>query len=174
MKKLSIVLCFALAAAVAQAQSLKKITIANTNASSGCSLYAFCDMNFTLDYSEDSSKVFMSDCSKDGVDYGVICIKLSEPFENLEEAEATTTNYLDHLKKSFNITKVIGYAKAGPLRNNENTTGLLDYWEDATQNHWKIKAWASKKNIVIVYGYSKNDLPETKLNVYLDGVQISD
>jgi len=148
-----------------EAQSLKKYTIGD----SGCSLYTYCETKFNVDYSEDSSKVYTGECEKDGVTYGVICVKLLNPSPDLVMAEDLLISYLDFLKGSFEIQKAAGYGRGHHLNNNENTRGILDYWEDKDKNVWKIKAWTDGKFIGFLYAHSKKGLPETKVNVFLEG-----
>lgn len=165
MKRISLCLLFSSFIFYSNAQSLKKIQIS----SSGCSLYAYCDFIFEKEYSEDSSVLFVSECEKDGVTYGIICVSLRQPAADLERSELSLISYLDYLKSSFKITKSIGYGKGHRLNNDENTRGVLDYWEDGDKNNWKIKGWTNGKFIGVLYGFSLKDLQETKLNVFLDG-----
>jgi hypothetical protein len=168
MKKYFLFLALSLCFLFSRAQTFKKVSISN----SGCSLYAFCDFRFETEYSADSSLVYVSECEKDGVNYGVIGVKLvqsAQSTNNLDLAEESLISYLDYLKTSFNITKSAGYGKGHRLANNENTRGVIDYWEDKDKNNWKIKGWTNGKIIGVLYGYSAKELPETKLNLYLDG-----
>ena len=164
MKRYSLLLALSLCFLFSRAQSFKKVDISN----SGCSLYTFCDLKFEMDYSGDSSLVYVSECAKDGVNYGVICVKLIQPADDLNRAEESLINYLDYLKSSFKILKSAGYGRGHRLANNENTRGVIDYWEDSDKNKWKVKAWTDGKFIGVLYGYSAKELNETKLNVYLE------
>ncbi len=164
MKKYSLLLACSLCFLFSHAQSLKKVPISN----SGCSVYTFCDFNFEKEYSEDSALVYVAECIKDGVNYGVICVKLVQPLDDLDRAEESLISYLDYLKTSFKILKSAGYGRGHRLANNENTRGVLDYWEDSDKNNWKIKAWTNGKFIGVLYGYSSKELNETKLNIFLE------
>ncbi|HWR32090.1 MAG TPA: hypothetical protein VN451_01080 [Chitinophagaceae bacterium] len=164
MIRLSCLLVSFLLSSMIHAQSLKKVPVSN----SGCSVYTYCDFKFEKEYSQDSSLVFVTECVKDEVGYGVICVKLLQPITDLDKAEGMLIDYLDYLKSSFKITKSAGYGKGHKLSNNENTRGVLDYWEDSKKNNWKVKAWTDGKFIAVLYGYSLKELPETKLNVFLD------
>ena len=146
-------------------QALKKYPVSN----SGCFVYAFCEFKFEMEYSEDSSLVYVSECEKDELNYGIICVKLRQPADNLDLAEESLITYLDYLKTSFKILKSAGYGKGHQLANNKNTRGVLDYWEDSEKNNWKIKAWTNGKFIGVLYGYSAKEINETKLNLFLDG-----
>jgi hypothetical protein len=147
------------------AQVIKKVPVSN----SGCSVYSYCDFVFEKEFSQDSSIVYVSECVKNEVNYGIICVKLSLPTDNLPAAEESLINYLDYLKSSFKIINSAGYGRGHQLANNENTRGVLDYWNDRDKNHWKVKAWTNGKYIGVLYGYSLKELPESKLNVFLEG-----
>jgi hypothetical protein len=155
-------------AVTGQAQSLKKYPIG----SSGCSFYNYCEAKFKLDYSSDSSKVYTGECKNGEVTYGVICITLLNPVIDLVAAEDLRIAYVDYLKSSFEIVKSAGYGKGHRLNNNDNTRGILDYWEDAEKDKWKIKAWTDGRYIGFMYVYSSKDLPEAKVNAFLNGYRL--
>lgn len=164
MKRFSCLLVLTIVNLISYGQSLKKVPVSN----SGCSVYTYCNFNFETEYSQDSSLVYIGECVKDEVSYGVICVKLLSPAADLDRAEELVINYLDYLKTSFNISKAVGYGKGHHLSKNENTRGVIDYWEDNEKNNWKVKAWTDGKFIGVLYGYSAKELPEQKLNVFLD------
>jgi len=152
------------------APTLKKHSIGN----SGCAVYNYCEPKYKLDYSSDSSRVFTGECLNGDVTYGVICIKLLHPVADLAMAEDLMVAYADYLKGSFSITKSMGYGRGHNLNNNENTRGIIDYWEDAENDKWKIKAWTNGRYIGFMYVYSKKELPEAKVNVFLDSFRLPD
>jgi hypothetical protein len=167
--KTTFLLSFLLVAIIAaNSQSLKKYPIST----SGCSLYSYCDSKYDVDLSEDSSKVYTGECAVGDVSYGVICVKLLTPVTDLTMAEDLVISYLDYLKVSFDIKKATGYGKGHRLNNNENTRGILDYWEDKNLDKWKVKAWTDGKFIGFMYAYSKKELPETKVNVFLESFRL--
>ena len=165
MKRISFLLASSICFFISEAQTFKKVPISN----SGCSLYTYCDFKFETEYSEDSSQVFVSECEKDALTYGIICVKLSQTADDLDRAENSMISYLDYLKSSFNIVKSTGYGKGHKLNHDESTRGILDYWEDTDKNNWKVKAWTNGKFIGVLYGFSAKELNETKLNLFLDG-----
>ena len=150
------------------AQTLKKYSISN----SGCSLYNYCASKFTLDYSEDSSKVYTGECTVAGVTYGVICIKLLNEIPDLTDAEDLMITYLDHLKGSFQVIKAAGYGHGHSLKGREDTRGVVDYWTDNAGDRWKIKSWTDGKFIGFMYTYSSKELPEAKVNAFLDSFRL--
>jgi hypothetical protein len=122
--------------------------------------------------SEDSSKVYTGECTFGDITYGVICVKLLQQVSDLTMAEDLLISYCDFLKKNFNIQKAAGYGKGHRLNNNGSTRGILDYWQDEENTNWKIKAWTDGKFIGFLYTYSKKEIPEYKVNVYLDGFRL--
>ena len=150
------------------AQSIKKMPVAK----SGCSYYGFCDISFEISYSQDSSIVYAGECVRDSISWGLICVKLVSLPSGLDQAEEILTAYLNYLKTSFSIQKAAGYGKGHRLNKNENTRGILDYWEDAEKNSWKVKGWTDGKYIAVLYAFSKKELPENKVNLFLDGFRM--
>jgi hypothetical protein len=163
-----LVILFLIGSTALFSQSLKKIPLST----SGCSLYTYCEMKFEISKSVDSSKVFMGECNMGEVNYGVIAVQLLNQPENLLMAEDLLIAYLDHLKTSFSIVKAAGYGKGHTLNNDLNTRGILDYWEDTEKNNWKVKGWTNGKIIGVMYAYSLKEIPESKVNVFLDGLRM--
>ncbi len=167
MRTLAIAICLIISLTV-RSQSLKKYPISN----SGCSYYGYCEPGkWDVDKSEDSSDVWTSECKNGDVNYGVICVKLKEPVSDIEQAQDIVVEYLDYLKQSFSVKKAVGYGKGNYLNNDTNTRGVVDYWEDADKNSYKVKAWTNGKFIAVLFAYSLKPLPETKVDVFLNGLR---
>ena len=150
------------------AQSLKKYPVSN----SGCTAYTYCEIKYELSKSADSSTIYSGECTKEDVNYGIICVKLLNPITELPLAEDMLIAYADYLKTSFEINKSMGYGRGHLLNNKENTRGIIDYWEDGEKNKWKIKAWTDGKFIGFLYVYTKKELPEAKVNAFLDSFRL--
>jgi hypothetical protein len=167
MQRLIILFIAILAAGTSYGQSLKKYPISN----SGCSAYFFCDPGtISLEKSPDSSDVYTGECSNDEVFYGIIVVKLKDKITDMQASEDVLIAYLDYLKTSLKITSAAGYGKGHKLKNREDTRGVIDYWKDNDSENWKVKGWTNGKYIVVLYAYTKKDLPEQKVNVFLDGL----
>lgn len=167
MKKLICIFLLFAGISSGHSQSLRKYEIGN----SGCSLYSFCDHGqFGMSYSEDSAKVYTGECSNDDIHYGAICIRLFRDIDELSDAEGLLVSYLDYLKSAFKISSAVGYGKGHLLKQRADTRGIIDYWKDEEKNNWKVKGWTNGKYIAVLYAYSKKELPEQKVNVYLDGL----
>ncbi len=155
------------AAALTHAQSLKKYNVGT----SGCAVYTYCDLsNAEMNLSPDSSEVYTAECRNEDVHYGAICVKLSQPASDLDVAENLLIQYLDFLKPTFEVNNSVGYGKGHRLKGNDQTRGIIDYWTDKDTNNIKVKGWTNGNFIVVLYAYSQKDLPETKVNVYLDSL----
>lgn len=160
---------FLLITGISFSQTLKKYPVGQ----SGCSYYNYCEASFKTSVSQDSSTIYNGECVAGEVAYGVICVKLLNPIPENQLAEEMLIAYLDYLKQSFGINKATGYGKGHRLANDENTRGVLDYWQDQENNNWKVKGWTNGKLIAVLYAYSPKQLPEPKINVFLDGFRFS-
>lgn len=168
MRKMLLLIFSTLSFIIAQSQSFKKYEIST----SGCTVYMYCAPGrFDETYSEDSSKVYTAECNMDGLNYGIICVKLLIPSESISEAEDMLISYLDYLKVNFDIKSAVGYGRGNRLNNREDTRGVVDYWKDGDNNNWKVKAWTNGKIIGVLYAYSSKELPETKIDAFLNSLR---
>ncbi len=166
MKTLVACFLFLICSGALNAQSLKKYPIST----SGCTAYFYCDPGkFKKQLSADSSVMFIGGCAAEDVSYSIVCVKLASAYTDMKDAEGILIAYLDHLKNSFGITKAAGYGKGHTLNGNANTKGIIDYWTDKDNNQLKVKGWTNGKYIAVLYVSSSKDLPETKVNFFLDG-----
>ena len=168
MFRVSLAILFTFQFFTVSAQTLKKLPVGR----SGCSIYTYCPTKFDFDYSEDSSAVYTGECLNAEVTYGTICIKLLKPINDLAAAEEMMISYLDFLKADFHVKSSTGYGKGHTLNKNEQTRGVLDYWKDTEGQNWKVKGWTDGKYIGVMYAFSKKELPEGKVNAFLDGFRL--
>ncbi|MBK6383944.1 MAG: hypothetical protein IPP02_00115 [Chitinophagaceae bacterium] len=150
------------------AQDAAKVAISNT----GCTVQVFCFPGRFDSYDlEDGSTVFADDCEKEGVNYGIYCVKLKNAIADLDAAEDTVITYLDFLKLDYGIVKSKGYDKGHKLNKNDATRGVYDTWEDVDKNKWKLKAWTNGNFICILYMFSGKELPDKKTEIFLEGLR---
>lgn len=167
MQKLLLILTAWLCAGSLFGQSLKKYPIGNT----GCSAYFFCDPGtFDVKKSPDLSDVYTGECKTDETFYGIICVKLSEPINDMQDAEDVLGHYMDFLKGQLNIVSAMGYGKGHRLKDREDTRGMIDYWKDKDDNNWKVKGWTNGSFIAVMYVYNATEVPESKANVFLNSL----
>ncbi len=160
-KKLSFFLFLLLIDLAATAQSIKKYPIGN----SGCSMYCYSEPeNGETEYSEDSSIIYKAFSFIDEYEYGVICVKLFEPIEDLESAEAMSKGYCDYLKTVFDIEESAGYGMGHKMDSYEHATGFIDYWKDKEGDEWKIKCWTNGAVIAFMYVTHTGSLPSEDFN----------
>lgn len=150
------------------AQDASKVAISNT----GCTVEVFCfPGRFDVYDMEDGSTVYANDCEKDGVMYGIYCVKMVAPITDLDAAEDTIKAYLDFLKLDYGIVKSKGYDNGHKLNKDNSTRGIFDTWEDVDKNKWKIRAWTNGNFICIMHMHSEKELPEKKADVFLNGIR---
>ena len=148
------------------AQDPTKVAISTT----GCTIQVFCfPGRFDAYDLEDGSTVYADDCDKEGVTYGIYCVKLKNPISDLNAAEDSIISYLDFLKLDYGIVKGKGYDKGHKLNKNDATRGIYDTWEDADKNKWKVKAWTNGQFICVMHVHSAKELPDKKTEIFLEG-----
>lgn len=150
------------------AQDPAKVAVSNT----GCTIQVYCfPGRFDAYEIEDGSTVYADDCEKNGVTWGVYCVKLKNPVTNLDAAEDTVITYLEFLKVDYGIVKSKGYDKGHKLNKDNSTRGIFDTWEDAEKNKWKVKAWTNGVFICIMHVHSAKELPDKKTGIFLEGLR---
>ena len=143
----------------------KRINIGET----GCSYLNYCDTPFSEDLTTDSSNLYSVECVDGGATYGLICVLLKTPFDDLAMAEDMLIAYLDYLKENFTITRTVGYSRGYRLNHADSTRGINDRWEDSEGDKWNIRGWTNGKVISVMYVYSQKSVPETKAEAYFNG-----
>ncbi|HUR66535.1 MAG TPA: hypothetical protein VMZ03_09295 [Chitinophagaceae bacterium] len=150
------------------AQVPAKVAISTT----GCTVQVYCfPGRFDAYDLGDGSTVYADDCVKNGVTWGIYCVKLKTLIPDLNAAQDSMISILDFLKLDFGIVKAKGYNKDHKLKKNENTRGIYDTWEDADNNKWKIKAWTNGQFIVVMHVHGAKELPEKKTEIFLEGLR---
>ncbi len=150
------------------AQDPQKVGISNT----GCTVQVYClPGRFDVYDLEDGSTVYADDCEKDGITWGIYCIKLKRPVPNLKDAEDSIITILDFLKLDYGIVRGKGYDKGHKLNKDDNTRGVFDTWEDADGNKWKVKAWTNGNFICVMHVHSAKELPDKKTGIFLEGLR---
>lgn len=166
--RLLLLFVFSTATCLSLAQDPQKIAISTT----GCTVQVYClPGRFDVYDLEDGSTVYADDCEKEGVTYGIYCIKLKKPIADLAAAEDSIATILDFLKLDYGIVKGKGYDKGHKLNKDDNTRGVYDTWEDADGNKWKIKAWTNGNFICVLHMHSSKELPDKKTEVFLEGLR---
>ena len=150
------------------AQDTRNVAISTT----GCTVEVYClPGRFDAYDLEDGSTVYADDCDKDGISWGIYCVKLKNPVADPDAAQDTMITYLDFLKLDYGIVKAKGYDKGHFLNKDESTRGIFDSWDDAEKNTWKIKAWTDGRYICVLHVHSAKELPEKKVNVFLESLR---
>lgn len=168
MRRLLMIVLPALAIGSARAQDPQKVAISTT----GCTVQVYClPGRFDVYDLEDGSTVYADDCEKDGVTYGIYCIRLKKPISDLSAAEDSVIGILDFLKLDYGIVRGKGYDKGHKLNKDETTRGIFDTWEDADDNKWKVRAWTNGNFICVLHMHSAKELPDKKTEIFLNGLR---
>ena len=163
-----LLLVMGLASLPALAQDPQKVAISIT----GCTVQVYClPGRFDVYDLDDGSTVYADDCEKDGVTYGIYCIKLKNPIPDLGAAQDSIAGILVFLKLDYGIVRGKGYDKGHKLNKDDNTRGVYDTWEDADGNKWKVKAWTNGQFICVLHMHSARELPDKKTEVFLEGLR---
>lgn len=167
MRRLSL-LPFLVFSVISRAQDPNKVAISTT----GCTVQVWCLPGRFDSYDlDDGSTVFADDCEKDGVTWGIYCVKLKKPIADLDAAQDSVITILDFLKLDYGIVRGKGYDKGHKLHKDENTRGVFDTWEDAEKNKWKIRGWTNGQFICILHVHSEKELPDKKTEIFLEGLR---
>lgn len=149
-------------------QDPQRVAISTT----GCTVQVFCLPGRVDVYDlEDGSTVYADDCEKDGVTYGIYCIKLKAPVTDLSAAEDSIITILDFLKLDYGIVRGKGYDKGHRLNKDDGTRGVFDTWEDVDDNKWKVRAWTNGYFICVMHIHSLKELPDKKTEIFLNGLR---
>ncbi|HEX4877672.1 MAG TPA: hypothetical protein VFV31_13440 [Chitinophagaceae bacterium] len=168
MRKIVMFLLLMASTVATKAQDPARVAISTT----GCTVEVFCfPGRFDAYDLEDGSTVYADDCEKEGVTYGIYCVRLKKPIADLDAAQDTMVTYLDFLKLDYGIVKGKGYDKGHKLKKQDNTRGIYDTWEDAEKNKWKIKAWTNGNFICVLHVHSAKELPDKKTEIFLEGLR---
>jgi hypothetical protein len=58
------------------------------------------------------------------------------------------------------------------LPNQPTLAGIIDYWQSAEGNEWKVNGWITKKYIAVLYVRANGKLTESeKVNLFLNGIR---
>jgi len=151
---------------VAGAQT--RVAIAET----GCSVEVFCFPGRFDQYPmEDGSKVFADDCVKDGYTWGILCIELAHPINNLAAAQDSAISFLDFMKLDNGIVTAKGYERDKELPLQKNVRGVSDRWTDDAGEQWKVMAWTNGKLLVVLSVHGKKEVEARVVNVFLDSIR---
>ncbi len=175
MKKFSVFVIVAVYSTMAWAQNVSKVPRLSKTAISNSGCYAYLpkgssEITFETTYSPDSAKVFTGEVVDGNHHFAIIVVKLTQKLTSLEEKENLLTNYLDHLRTSFEVVQSAGYGKGHHLESAPSAIGMIDYWDDKEHNKWAIKGWADNNIIAVLMLYGPVEYPIFNIQqMFLDG-----
>ncbi len=144
-------------------RSAKNHLIADT----GCSVFLFSrNMNFETVKTKKGDKLYYKEFYEEGVQYGIICIKLKE-FYLLDEAEELLRTYMFKLKKSLCIQQTTGIHRCTNW-NDQSSVSVMDYWRDADGEDWKVKGYTNGQVMSVLYIKNISHSDVRKEDLFLD------
>lgn len=120
--------------------------------STGCTVYLPDEIVFNFSYSDDSSEVYTGELFTDSASYGIICVRFREPIGEIKEPNVELLiSYLDYLKQALGIVEAAGYGKGHTMENHPTAAGVIDYWQDAANTEYRVKAWVENRFLAVLY-----------------------
>jgi hypothetical protein len=143
-------------------RKFKNYSIGNT----GCSALMFTN-SFKKTLTPAGDAFHFNEFSEKDVTYGIICIDLKQAYD-LDEATEMLRTYTNKLRAPFFILHNTGLAHSCDWNHHASIT-LVDYWQDADQQDWKVKAYTNGKTIAILYVKNIGHVEVKKQELFLDG-----
>lgn len=128
------------------------------------------------DWSPDSSKVYTAEVNQGDYNFAIIVVKISNAKMASEtEKEEMLTMYLDYLRESFVIGASAGYGFGHRMESQPSAVGVIDYWIDADETKWAVKAWANETTLAVMMLYGPEDYPYyTVQELFLNGFRFNE
>lgn len=144
---------------------------------SGCYAYLPNDVEieFSIEYSPDSARVYTGDFYSGDFHYAVIVVKLNGvELETAEDKEGMLVSYLDYLQESFSIIESAGYGMGHTLESNADAVGIIDFWVDEEEDQWSVKGWADGNTMGILFIYGATEYPSYNASqLFLNGFRFN-
>ena len=144
---------------------------------SGCFAYLpnDADLEFDIEYSPDSARVYTGDFYSGDFHYAVIVVKLNGvELETAEDKEGMLISYLDYLQESFSIIESAGYGVGHTMESNSDAIGIIDFWVDEEEDQWSVKGWADGNTMGILFIYGATEYPNYSVSqLYLNGFRFN-
>jgi hypothetical protein len=109
----------------------------------------------------------VSECNEKDVTYGVISIKLKRRFQQLADAETVLIRFMQQLQPAFAIQHSTGAAIESHLV--QTLTTVVDYWQDADRQDWKVKGWTDGATLAVYYIKNIGKVPVQQEEQFLNG-----
>ena len=127
---------------------------------SGAAAYFPGEPEFSVTYSEDSSKVYMADVEVDSFLFSIIAIDFKESIgDDKTLNEELLISYLDYLQSSFAIVSAAGYGRGHTTEYNPEAVGVIDYWADDTGTQVQVKGWVDGNNMAVMLIIGPGEYP---------------
>jgi hypothetical protein len=137
----------------------------------GCSALLSSKHDFEKTSTESGDDLYFHEYSEGQVTFGIICIDLREQYDP-EHATEMLRAYINKLKRPFFVLHQTGLQKDMDW-NNVSSSTVIDYWQDADKNDWKIKAYTNGRFMSILYVKNIAQAEAANVDFFLDSFYFS-
>ncbi|HWJ92337.1 MAG TPA: hypothetical protein VNR87_14575 [Flavisolibacter sp.] len=162
MENLIFLLATSFALRLSSSKKFKNFFIGDT----GCSalLLSSSDVQRTKTVSGDH--LYFSEFNESKVGYGLICIHLKQECD-LNEASEMLHSYMEKLRGPFYVLHNTGIQKDVDW-NTDCSKTLVDYWQDADKQDWKVKGYTDGRFMAVLYVKNISQVEVRKQDLFLD------
>jgi hypothetical protein len=107
-------------------------------------------LNHQTLHTSENELLHYANCSEGNVHYGVLCAVLNKSL-NYFEAEEKLSRFTDSVREGLNIPYNVGISTGNMLRDEKNTLGINDYWQDKKGIDWEVRGYSDGKYMAVLY-----------------------
>jgi len=143
-------------------QRIKLQSIGNT----GCSAFLSSAGSIDSSLTQSGDRIYFHEFKDTGVTYGLICVRMQDEYRLLE-AQEMLKSYIEKLRGPFYILHNTGLHDEADW-NSENTSTIVDYWQDCNKKDWKVKGYTDGKTLAVLYVKNIGHVDVKKQDLFLD------
>jgi hypothetical protein len=147
-------------------KSFQKYTLPRT----GCTVLLLPTFNHQTLFTSENELLHYANCTEGNIHFGVLCAELNKPLSYFE-AEEKLVRFADGVRAGLNIPHNTGISTGHTLRNEKNTLGIIDFWQDRKGIDWKVKGYINGRYMAVLYVKNINEGDSLKQEAFLDSFE---
>jgi hypothetical protein len=153
--------------AIAQIPRFSKYSVKET----GAFVYMPAEPNWTIELSEDQSKVYSTQVQSGTTFYGVIVVELAEQLpDDTQVWENLLSSYMVFLHDEvFQLLSDLDLGYGHKLECCPSAIGILEYGEDVEGIQYSIKGWVNRKYIAVLWMADEEEPNINYQQLFLNG-----